>query len=226
MGHYVVIFFAYVLLTCMEPPKGKFWSFVVFIKNPPSYIRTRGDISCYHLNLQTAHTICLSECIQHSGTSNVHHSVTAYLQNCVQCEARGCIPCHKEGPACGRIPYDLRTCLFAPAKTLMACAPCNKEGPAICVMLCITCSVSSSPQGSSHELTFPSGGFLIALYFICFPRTSHQPVTFCAFHKSVLVPFKAYVLIIPIIITLQNICQPNFALPFRQSKLIWNGSLG
>lgn len=27
---------------------------------------------------------------------------------------------------------------------------------------------------------------------LCFPRTSHQPVTFCAFHKAVLIPVFAF----------------------------------
>ena len=79
-------------------------------------------------------------------------------------------------------------------------------------MLCITCSVSLSPKGNSHGLTFPLGGSLMTCVHacsICFPRTSHPPVTFCSFHKWVLVPFKAFFSIYFIIIALQIICQLN-----------------
>lgn len=65
-------------------------------------------------------------------------------------------PATRGDPLRGGIPYYLRT-RFASANS-HACAPCNKEGPAKCVMLCITCSASLSPQGNSHRLAFPCGG--------------------------------------------------------------------
>ena len=74
----------------------------------------------------------------------------------------------------------------------------------------VTCAAPSQPTESRFaESTF--GVKLGDVFAASFPRTSHQPVTFCSFHLLLLLPVKAYsISITRIIDTVRGICQPYF----------------
>lgn len=69
---------------------------------------------------------------------------------------------------------------------------CNSCGK-VC-HICVACMTRTNayhwiPYRPTRQSTGFAGRHLIAL---CFPRTSHHPVTFCAFHKAVLIPVFAF----------------------------------
>lgn len=89
----------------------------------------------------------------------------------------------------------------------------QQGGPAICVMLLHNMQRQPSPQGNSHRLTFPKGGFLIAFYVAsAFRAPLITRLLSVRSANRYLFPSKPFLLIVFIIAMCRSVCQLLFSL--------------